>query len=81
MGKIENTMTLLNRDHISQKNSSYIFLEDYNYHISMMTESECIVANHIIEQFRLDFIENDEIVIVCSPKQLVDMILTSHRKF
>jgi hypothetical protein len=80
MDKLKNTILSLNRDHISQKDTSYIFLDDYSFDIINMTESENEVSNQIIDQFKLDYIDNDEIVIICSPKQLVDMILTNIRK-
>jgi len=80
MDKLKNTILSLNRDHISQKDTSYIFLDDYSFDLINMTESENDVSNQIIDQFKLDYIDNDEIVIICSPKQLVDMILTNSRK-
>lgn len=80
MEKLENTILSLNRDHISQKDTSYIFLDDYSFDLKNMTESENHISKRIIDRFRLDLIDNDEIVIICSPKQLVDMILMHHRK-
>jgi|LakMenEpi03Aug12_release.lakeMendotaPanAssembly.Ray.scaffolds.fasta_scaffold1854085_1 hypothetical protein len=80
MEKLENTILSLNRDRISQKDTSYIFLDDYNFDIIDMTERENYLSKSIIDRFRLDLLDNDEIVIICSPKQLVDMILMNHRK-
>jgi len=80
MEKLENTILSLNRDRISQKDTSYIFLDDYNFDIIDMTERENYLSKSIIDRFRLDLLDNDEIVIICSPNQLVDMILMNHRK-